>query len=344
MKIVPTIPIAVALAVFSANFAQARSKKTDYKARTVLLTNAKGVHHTAFAANLNGSNVIVCLKKVFGTDIQISTFAGTPIDYSGILVPTEIQENSVVFIKIAEPAPPNLQSYEIERDIAANFKPGAKLAVHGCRQGKLRMAGGKGVAERIGERKILVKSKMTYDLSGAPVVAKSSGKVVGVAVCAPNSNRHQFKYAFRFDKTGKLGFIDKKSVKKEIQRSSKMYGAVKQYAKTSKKIKDWLKKNVPPRSSRSSKTIRALIKELKKLRKKLVETEKSLSNVSRNLKKSPEMKVPGIKERFRKNSLRADEILEGKHDTLMEKIEKTLKTLEKAAEKADRMAAKKSLR
>lgn len=313
--------------------ASARGKKVDYKRKTVLITDSKGAVHTGFIADHKGEKVVVCLEKVFGVNSKITDLDGNDIAYSQLLIPVCELKRGILFIQIQEPAE-NISAFEIETDVSTQLKTGSKVSIRGAANLKRRIVGGKGTVGGITDSKIRIKSRMVSDLTGAPVISKDSGKVVGVAFFRKNGKRHQLKYAVRIENIAKFQTVSKKEVENEGKRCLVMRKAVRKYAGAFSEIEELIRKNGLSEQKKSfknidAKTAKKLVEKIKILSNKLDDAEKGLSKIIRKLKKNPEMKVPAIKELFRQNCLRGEEIIEKKFNIEEKKLEKILKKLNK---------------
>lgn len=311
----------------------ARGKKVNYKQLTVVITDAKDEYHTGFIANHKGVKVIVCPEKVFGVNSKITDLDGNEIEYSKLLIPACELNRGILFIQIQEPGK-NVSAYEIETDVHGELKTGAKVSMRGCSNGKRKLIGGKGVVTGTTGSQIKIKTKIIYNLTGAPVISKNSGKVVGVAFFRKNGKRYQIKHATRIDNIAKFLVVSKAVVENEKERCVMMRDAVRKYAGAFSALEKLIRKNALSGAKSKFKNIdskkaKELVKKIKKLSKKLADAEKALSKIIRKLKKSPEMKVPAMKELFRQNSLRGEEIIKQKFQIQKNRLEKILKQLNK---------------
>ena len=314
--------------------AYAKRKKNDFKDKTVIITDSKNIRHTAFLAKYNDKIVIVCNEDTFKIGSKITTLKDKKLSYSGIILPSPDLKREVIFIQLPEDYQ-NLPAFEIETQLSEKLKEGSPLKIQGCRKDKKKIGGGKGSVTAIKENRISIDSKIIFDITGAPVVSKESGRVVGVAVCK-KTKRFAIAYASRIDNITKIETLNKKVVEYEIARCKTIHLAVLKYSKSflaiNKIIQDsglnTLKKEFKHLSPEKANAIAKKLNEFKKL---LTEAEKELSKEIWKLRKTPQLKIPAIKKQYEENFLRGEEIVERKFKPKIKQIDAILKKLEKRA-------------
>ena len=356
--------LAVCLVLVSSNTYAKRKKKINFKDKTVIITDDKGVRHTAFPLKLKDKVVLVCHENAFTINSTISDFKDNEIAYSGIIIPSPDLQCKILFIQLPEDSQ-DLPAFEIEDKPAEKLKKGTSLTIYGCRKDKKKLGGGKGTVKTVDKNKISIDSGIIYDITGAPVIATDTGKVVGVAVCK-KKKRYQISYAIRIDNIAKTETVNKKAVEYEISRCETLYEALLKYSEAYTEITELIKKaKISPITNNkslrrkltgksfariiniiresginkpetlfehiSSENALKLIKKFKQLKKKLTDAKKELSKAMNTLRKTPKLKIPMIKKLYNQNFSRGDEIVERKFAPKEKELEQILEILEKRA-------------
>lgn len=310
----------------------AKKHEIDFSNKIATITDNKDVRHTGFMAEFNGKKVIFFHADALTDNPDIYSLDGKLIDFQSIILPTDKKRKVIIF---QLPEGSKLPTFELQKEIAEKIKPGDRIKTQGMRKDKKKLGGGKGSITKVKEDKIDLRCKVIFDITGAPVVAENTGKVIGIAV-SRKKKRFEIPYAIRIDNIDKTIIILKTQVENEISRCKELYSMLMAYSSVFRELNKIIRDSGLDNTKNNFKhlspeTAQEIVKKIKEYIKQLAESEKELSEAITRLKKAPEIKTPGVKRKFKENLNRGIEIVEYKYQAKQKLLEGIVEKLEKRA-------------
>ncbi len=185
---------------FQSTAASKKKKLPNHLRSIVVFYNVEkgddGIEHatpvgTGFAANYKGKLCAISnLNMMFQTLTPIpKSIDAKPLPVKKILIPKDRRDIAVFVLDTDKLGENDVVPLEIDDHLTSNVNIDDKVLSYGCRSDWATVTYSKGKITAIGPERVEIKGTMAYNMNGGPVIAESTGKVVGVISAPPKGEK-----------------------------------------------------------------------------------------------------------------------------------------------------------
>ena len=190
--------------LFSFSFqstAASKKKKIPNHLRSIvvfykIVKGDDGIEHatpvgTGFAANYKGNLCAISnLNMMFSTLTPVpKSIDAKPLPVKKVLIPKDRRDIAIFVLDADKLGENDVVPLEIDDNLTTNVNIDDKVLSYGCRSDWATVTYSKGKITAIGPERVEIKGTTTYNMNGGPVIADSTGKVVGVISAPPKKEK-----------------------------------------------------------------------------------------------------------------------------------------------------------